>query len=73
MTRRDIDDETSNLALPAGLELCGQDLNMPVPQELGLGIELVESTAGRTNRSPAEAGSYIQLELEFPSPLPVAI
>jgi hypothetical protein len=51
----------------------GVTLNMPVPQELGLGIELVESTAGRTNRSPAEAGSYIQLELEFPSPLPIAI
>jgi hypothetical protein len=43
MSRRDIDDETSNLALPAGLELCGQDLNMPVPKESGLGIELVEA------------------------------
>jgi hypothetical protein len=42
--RRNIDDETSDLATPHRFELRGQNLDMPVPQEPRVRIEFVEAS-----------------------------
>jgi hypothetical protein len=45
MTRRDIDDEAPDLALPAFLQLRGHDFDVPVHQEPGLTIELEKAAS----------------------------
>src|SRR5690349_6579931 len=47
MAGRQINDQSSDLALAHGGQLCGDDLQMPIHRELGLRVEIVEAARSK--------------------------